>query len=205
MSRHSLRMLLVGALLIAAPLYFLQRSSDRVSLENVLDVSRLTGTALPDLLQRIRQFHRVVTRDGKKLLEVSAKEAAYFRDDTAVQILEPRLVFFDEGVEVGSITGDRGRLVLDGNDVDKVELTGAVRLVLTQFEIRAETITYERRNNRIVAAGAALVQSDEVVLKGASMKFDLAAKSLTVDESVDMTLRRSRVSSRVDGTMGAAR
>lgn len=204
MNRQHLRILLVGALLIGAPLFF-YKSSERVSLDTVLDLSRLTGKALPDLLQRIRGFHRVVTRDGKKLLEVSAKEAAYFRDDTAVQILEPRLVFFDEGEQVGSIAGDRGRLVLDGNDVDNVQLTGAVRLVLTQFEIRAENITYERKRDLIIATGAALVQSDEVVLKGASMTFDLAAKSLTVDRSVDMTLRPARVSRRDDSNSGAAR
>jgi LPS export ABC transporter protein LptC len=203
-SRQHLRILLVGALLIGAPLFF-YKSSERVSLDTVLDISRLTGKALPDLLQRIRGFHRVVTRDGKKLLEVSAKEAAYFRDDTAVQILEPKLLFFDDGEQVGSIAGNRGRLVLDGNDVDNVQLTGAVRVVLTQFEIRAEDIIYERKRDLIIATGAALVQSDEVVLKGANMTFDLAAKSLTVDQSVDMTLRQTRVSQRHDGNTGAAR
>ena len=204
MNRLHLRIVLLGVLLIGAPLYFYQ-NSERTSLGAVLDLSRLHGEALPDLLQRIRDFHRVVTRDGKKLLEVSAKEAAYFRDDTAVQIIEPKLVFFDEGEEVGSIAGQRGRLVLDGNDVDNVQLTGSVRLVLTQFEIRAENITYERKRDVIIATGAALVQSDEVVLKGANMTFDLAAKSLTVNESVDMTLRKSRTAMRNDVSTGAAR
>jgi len=203
-SRQTLRILLVGVVLIGTPLFF-YKSSERISLGTVLDLSRLTGEALPDLLQRIRNFHRVVTRDGTKLLEVSAKEASYFRDDAAIQILEPKLVFFDNGEKVGSIAGQRGRLVLDGNDVESVHLTGAVRLVLTQFEIRAENITYERKRDRIVATGAALVQSDEIVLKGTSMTFDLAAKSLTVDESVDMTLRASRGARRNDGNSGVGR
>ncbi len=204
MNRKSLRILLLGAILIGAPLFFI-RNTERVPLDAVLDVSRLTGESLPDLLQRIRDFNRVVTRDGVKLLEVSAKEAAYFRDDTAVQILEPKLVFFDDGEEVGAIAGDRGRLELDGNDVDNVRITGSVRLVLTQFEIRAEDIRYERRSNLIVASGAALVKSDEVVLRGANMRFDLGARSLSVDRSVEMTLRQARSAGRGDNNSGSAR
>ena len=74
MNRKSLRILLLGAILIGAPLFFI-RNTERVPLDAVLDVSRLTGESLPDLLQRIRdEAHRFAitahrrrrTREGLK-------------------------------------------------------------------------------------------------------------------------------------------
>ena len=48
------------------------------ALEGIWDVSRLTADNLPKLLQRIRDFRRVITRDGLTVLEVSAKKADFF-------------------------------------------------------------------------------------------------------------------------------
>jgi LPS export ABC transporter protein LptC len=189
MKRILLRALLIAVILISVPLIFL-RTGEGPRLNDVLDVSRLDGKALPELLQRIRDFRRVVTRRGEKLLEVSAAEASYFRDDKTVQILAPSLTFFSEGEKVGAISGQRGRLKMDGNDVDSVEMTGNVELSLVQFEIHADSLTYERRRDSIVAAGPAVVRSPELELHGSGMMFDLNARTLRIDSGVDMTLRK---------------
>lgn len=188
MKRSTLRALLIAAVVISVPLVFL-RARDRPRLDELIDVSRLDGKALPELLQRIRDFHRVVTRDGKKLLEVSATEASYFRDSSGIQVLEPSLIFFNDGERVGQISGDRGLLTLSGNDVESVKMTGDVALVLVQFEIRADSLTYERARNQIVADGPAVIRSPEVEVAGTGMTLDLASRTLRVDSAVDMTLR----------------
>jgi len=188
MKRTLLRILVVAAAVLVVAAVFV-RGGKRMSLESVLDVSRLSEQALPELLQRIRDFHRVVTRDGKKLLEVSAHEASYFRDDRAIEILQPTVTFYDEGVEVGSISGASGWLMIEGNEIEAVSLRGGVQLTLTKFEVSAEQITYERATDIITTEGPTEVRSPEILLAGKNLTFDLGRKSLIVNSHVDMTLR----------------
>jgi len=187
--RKHLRAFLLAMVGLSLVLAFFGRSH-RNSLEEVVDVSRLRDEALPQLLQRIRDFRRVVTRNGQKLLEVSATEAAYFRDDTAVVITDPELIFYADGERVGSIAGRRGRLVLDGNSVEAVEMTGDVALSLVQFEVYADTLTYERESDTVSTDGPATVRSPEVELSGTGMVFDLKDKTLQIDADVKMKLHR---------------
>jgi len=188
-NRIYLRTLFVVIVAVSIPALFM-RSGGRVSLDNVLDVSRFRDKALPELLQRIRDFHRVVTRNGERVLEVSAKEASYFKGERGVEIVEPKLVFYDDGEKAGWISGRRGRVYLDGNDVDSVELNGGVELKLSEFEVSAETLVYQRRENLITAPGHAVIRSPELVLSGQGLTLDLHSRKLRVDAEVDMTLKR---------------
>ena len=188
MRRFYVRIIFIAAIAAGVTLIFLN-TAPRVALDKVLDISRLQPEHLPELLQRIRDFHRIVTRDGKKLLEVSAKEASYFRDEKAVEILEPKLLFYHEGVRVGAISGGRGYLLMDGNEIESVEMSGTVEFQLSQFIVRAETIEYQRAANRIITLGKTEVSSPEIQLRGHDLTFNLAAKTLTVDANVDMMLR----------------
>jgi LPS export ABC transporter protein LptC len=186
--RLYLRALFVAIVAVSIPALFL-RSGGRVSLDNVLDVSRFRDKALPELLQRIRDFHRVVTRNGQRLLEVSAKEASYFKGERGVEIVEPKLVFYDDGEKTGWISGKRGRVYLAGNDVESVELSGAVELKLAQFEVTAEKLVYRRDEDLIIAPGHAVIRSAELVLSGQGLTLDLHSRKLRVDAEVDMTLK----------------
>lgn len=158
------------------------------ALEKVLDLSRLQPENLPELLQRIRDFHRTVTRDGNKLLEVSAKEASYFRGERAVEILEPKVVFFHEDEPVVAISGGRGYLLMEGNEIESVELSDRVELQLAKFRIKAESIEYLRELDRIYTVGATVVTSPELELRGTDLSFDLLQKTLNVDGDVDLVL-----------------
>ncbi len=189
MKRSHLRALLLVAVVLGTPLLFLGERQ-RPRLDEVIDISRLDGKGLPHLLQRIRDFRRIVTRDGNKILEVSASEASYYRDRTAVEIVDPRIAFFSEGDAVASLTGKRGVLVMDGSDIASVEMSGGVVLELLQFDVRAQRIVYARARKTVVAEGKAEIHSPEVDLQGNGMTVDLVHKSLTVEGSVDMTLRR---------------
>lgn len=189
MNRSHLRALLLIAVVIGTTMLFLG-DRQRPRLDELIDISRLNGKSLPHLLQRIRDFRRIVMRDGKKVLEVSASEASYYRDRTAVEIVDPHVAFFSEGDTVASLSGKRGVLVMDGNDVASVELSQSVLLELLQFEIRAQRMVYARVRKTVVADGNAEIRSPEVELKGKAMTVDLTGKSLTVEGSVDMTLRR---------------
>jgi LPS export ABC transporter protein LptC len=174
---------------IAAGLFY--RSSREPRLTDIFDVPKLGEEVLPELLQRIRDFHRVVTRKGEKILEISASEASYFRDNNAVEIKAPSLVFFHEGERVGSIAADRGWIVIEDTELKSADLEGNVQLMLTKFSISADAMRYDRLGERIQARGLTDVRAPDLELRGRDMLFDLRAHQLTVQSGVSMQLKRS--------------
>ena len=176
------------------------RGVHKISLDGDIDLSRLEESALPELLQRIRNFNRVVTRRGEKLFEVSAEEASYFRNDRAIRIKKPSIVFFDKGEQVGSIAADKGALVIGGSTIESVDLVGNVRFVLTKFEILAGRIEYLHGEESIVTTGATTVVSPELTLKGKDVRFNLRKNTLSVASDVAMTLNQIDA----DATVGGA-
>jgi LPS export ABC transporter protein LptC len=180
---------LVLALLVGIAIVV--RSGREQRLGDVFDVPGLGEQVIPELLQRIRDFHRVVTRRGEKILEISAKEASYYRDRAAIEILEPRLVFFHQGERVGSIAAGKGTLVLDNTELASADLVGDVHLTLTKFEISADSMRYDRPQEQIQARGLTKVVSPEIELDGRDMLFDLRAQKLTVGAGVAMRLKRA--------------
>jgi LPS export ABC transporter protein LptC len=190
MSHPRLRLLLIATVVLVASAVVV-RVAGRISVDDLVEIETLSDEALPDLLQRIRDFHRVVTRNGEKLLEVSAKEASYFRDTSAVEIVEPRVVFFDRGEQVGEIAGGRGTLLLDDGDVATVEVVNGVHLQFVKFDIRADSAFYDRHAKVVVTHGSATLSSDEFEVSGTGMTVDLGAETLRITDGVDMKFFRA--------------
>jgi LPS export ABC transporter protein LptC len=180
--------LFVAALLVAVAIWLRADREQRIG--DIFDVPGLGEQVIPELLQRIRDFHRVVTRRGEKILEISAREASYYRDRSAIEIVEPRLVFFHQGERVGSIEAEKGTLVIENTELASADLTGRVRLELTKFAITADAMRYDRRREEIQARGVTDVRSPELELKGRDMLFDLRAQKLTVGSGVAMQLKQ---------------
>jgi LPS export ABC transporter protein LptC len=188
--RRKALLFIVVVLLGAAVAVPLLRLAGRVSLHE-LAVESLEDAALPELLQRLRDFHRVVTRDGQKVLEISAKEASFFRDTSAVEIVAPKVLFFDKGEQVGEISGGKGNMMLNEGNVSSVEVTGGVRLAFVQFEITAEDVAYDREARIVTARGPATMRSDEFEVTGTGMTVDLGEQILRIPGGVRMQVYRT--------------
>lgn len=182
--RNLLATLLV-ALLVALAFSFARRAP----LESVLDPESIAARALPQLLQRIRNFHRVITREGRKVLEVSAEEASYFKDDKAVEIVAPRVVFYEDGERAGEVSAERGRLYLDGVDVLAVEVTGKVSFELGRLRLSAENLAFDKESHLIKVHGEARVEAAEMTLSGADLSVDMLERTVVIGSNVRMTLR----------------
>ncbi len=190
MTRILVRVALVAAALLVGVAIWL-RTTKEPRIGDIFDVPGLGEQVIPELLQRIRDFHRVVTRRGEKILEISAREASYYRDRSAIEIIEPRLVFFHKGERVGSIEAEKGTLVIENTELASADLEGRVRLELTKFAITADAMRYDRRQEQIQARGITDVGSPELALKGRDMLFDLRAQKLTVGSGVAMQLKQA--------------
>lgn len=188
MSRRAWRFLL-AAVLVAALAGLGLSVSRRATLPESLEPSFLATQVLPELLQRIRNFHRVITREGRKVLEVSATEASYFKNDKAVEIVEPKVVFYEGGERVGEVSADKGRLFLDGTEVQQVEVSGNVLFEIGRLRVSTEALHYDRANNRVTSPGPARVEAAELSLSGTGMTVDMLERSVVIASGVKMTLR----------------
>ena len=188
MTRKTWGYLLATALLVALAGLGLSVSR-RATLPEALQPSFLATQVLPELLQRIRNFHRVITREGRKVLEVSATEASYFKNDKAVEIVQPKVVFYEKGERVGEVSADKGRLYLDGTDVQSVEVTGNVLFEIGRVKVSTEVLNYDRATNHVTAPGLAHVEAAELSLTGTGMTVDMLERSVVIPAGVKMTLR----------------
>lgn len=188
MSRRAWRYLL-GAALVLVLVGLGLSLGRRAVVDKVLDPSFLASEALPQLLQRIRNFHRVITREGRKVLEVSAREASYFKNDKAVEIVEPRVIFYEGGERAGEVSAERGRLYLDGTEVLAVEVTGKVLFELGRMKVTAENLSYDPEGGQIAVRGEARVDAAEMALSGTDMVVDVVKRTLVIGSNVKMTLR----------------
>ena len=186
MSRRVWRYILAATLTLA--LAGIALSISRRGAPGLLQPSFLASQVLPELLQRIRNFHRVITREGRKVLEVSASEASYFKNDKAIDILEPKVVFYEGGERAGEVSAAKGRLYLDGTEVLSVEVTGSVLFEIGRLRVMTENLTYDRSANRITAGGAARVEAAELSLTGTDMTVDVLRRSVVIQSGVKMSL-----------------
>ncbi|MFN2375511.1 MAG: LPS export ABC transporter periplasmic protein LptC [Candidatus Binatia bacterium] len=187
MSRRAWRYAVAAVLaLVLGALAFAIRRPGGVP--NLLEPSFLATQALPELLQRIRNFHRVITREGRKVLEVSAREASYFKNDKAIEILEPKVVFYEGGERAGEVSATKGRLYLDGTEVLSVEVSGTVLFEIGRLRLMTEELTYDRSTHRVHAKGEARVEAAELSLTGTDMTVDMLERSVVIGAGVKMTL-----------------
>src|SRR5262245_13472793 len=88
------------------------------------DLARVAVEMLPNVAQRIQDFHRVKVRDGVKVWEVSAREANYYEEDNVVIVSDPVVSFYGKDGRVVAVRGKEGRVLLGGKDLQGVEVSG---------------------------------------------------------------------------------
>lgn len=153
------------------------------------DLAQKALEFIPGVSQHIRDFHRVKVQDGRKVWEVSAEDAQYFEDEKTVVVRAVVLsVFLRDGRTVG-LKGDEGRIALDGRDIARVEVTGAVEVAVADYTVRTERATYDHGQRQISTPGAVEISGHALELHGDRMEVDVDAERLHLVHHVAMRLQ----------------
>jgi len=187
MTRRAWRYFMAAALVLA--LSAIALTFRRGGVTNLIEPSFLATRALPELLQRIRNFHRVITREGRKVLEVSASEASYFKNDKAIEIVDPKVIFYEGGDQVGEVSAARGKLYLADTEVQSVEVIGDVLFELGRMRVRTENLTYDKATIGDERQVAPRVEAAELDLVGTDMTVDMVNRSVVMSSNVSMVLK----------------
>jgi LPS export ABC transporter protein LptC len=143
---------------------------------------------LPGVAQRIQNFHRVKIEDGRKVWEVSAREARYREGDGTVRVEDPVVqLFFEDGREI-SLRGSSGVVFLDGRELRRIEVEGGIAVTVGDYVLSTEQATYEAERDVVVAPGAVHIQGGGLDLRGEQMEVEVATQRLRLAARVHMTL-----------------
>lgn len=147
---------------------------------------------LPQVAQRIQNFRRVKMEGDRKVWEVAAREAQYFEEDRQVVVDEPEVSFFvkeDQGVV--SVKGKQGKILLDGREMDRVDLEGNIELRFRDYLVRTERAFYQRADDSVVSPGAVVVTGDGLSLSGDRMTVEMESQRVRFEGKVRTILERT--------------
>lgn len=141
---------------------------------------------LPGVSQHIRDFHRVKVQDGRKVWEVSARDAQYFQEDNLVVVREAAMdLYLRDGRTVG-LKGDEARIILDGRDVQRVELTGAIEVRASDYVVRTDRAVYDHAQDLISAPGAVEITGRALQLRSDRMEVHVNSERVNLFQHVAM-------------------
>jgi LPS export ABC transporter protein LptC len=143
---------------------------------------------LPGVSQHIQDFHRVKLLDGRKVWEVSARDAQYFEEDKTVVVQDAMMeLYLEDGRNVG-LKGEQGRILLDGRDVTTVALNGDIEVSLADYLVRTAQATYDHGRNQISAPGPVEIIGRALHLRGDSMEVDVGAQRVRLEHHITMRI-----------------
>lgn len=148
---------------------------------------------LPGVSQHIKDFRRVRVDEGRKVWEVAADDAQYFEGERAVVVRGAMVQWYLKDGRVVGLKGAEGRIILDGRDVSRVELSGGIQVNVTDYVVRAEHATYERSSERISAPGMVEIAGKGLHLTGDGLEVDVEAQRLVLLRDVAMRLEPARM------------
>jgi LPS export ABC transporter protein LptC len=150
--------------------------------------SREIIEVLPDVAQRIQNFHRVKVEDGRKVWEVSAAEAQYREGEGAVAVRQPSVTLYLRDGRQVSLRGANGTVFLQGKELQRVEVDGDIDVQLGDYALSTEHATYEADRDLVRAPGEVQIRGKGLDLHGEGMEVEVNAQHMRLAQNVQMTL-----------------
>jgi LPS export ABC transporter protein LptC len=152
------------------------------------DLKRATVDLLPNVAQRIQNFHRVKIDKGRKVWEVSAREAQYLEKEELVRVEAPEVAVYLEDGRTVSLRGTGGRVFLKDRELQQVELDGEIAVELGEYSLQTDHARYETEGDQIVAPGTVRIRGEGFEVRGEGLKVDVNAQHLTLARQIEMVL-----------------
>jgi LPS export ABC transporter protein LptC len=144
---------------------------------------------LPGVSQHIRDFHRVKVQDGRKVWEVSARDAQYFQEANLIVVRAAVMaLYLRDGRKIG-LKGDEARIVLDGREVKRVELNGSIEVTASDYLVRTDRAVYDHTRDVISTPGAVEISGRALQVRGDRMEVQVDTERVRLFRNVSMQLQ----------------
>jgi LPS export ABC transporter protein LptC len=142
----------------------------------------------PNATLSIGKIHQTATRNGKKEWSLEADSAHYIEEDNQMVLKDLKVVFFLRDNSEINLKADQGVLKIDSNDI---EVSGNVVLKSQEYNLATEKLAYAHDQRLLHSNTQATIFSRSTQLTADSMAFDLNAKKLTLEGSVETIINQN--------------
>lgn len=147
----------------------------------------------PGAAVQIKNFHRSMIEDGRKIWEVEGAEATYFKGEERAVIRRPRLIFHREDGRTLEATSREGNVFLPGGQLQRAVLEGPVEMTYQAARFRTDKLIYLHAENRVVCPGKVWGMVDGAEFEGESMTYSLTHETVKLSGAVKTTLHPGRL------------
>ena len=163
--------------------------SHNVSTHKARTLADLGKDFLPEVAQRIQNFHRVKVENGRMAWEIVARDARFFEHENQIVVIEPKVTFYlKEDGRAAHLTGEQGRITLSGQEVQAITIHGTVTLLLDDLEMHTEEATYDRARDLITAPGTVTLHGKTLDVRGQGMEVDVGPQHVRLLRDVETTV-----------------
>jgi LPS export ABC transporter protein LptC len=148
---------------------------------------------LPEAALKMKDFHRAKIEDGRKIWEIFGDEASYLKDQKQAIITKPRFYYYDKKGETAETTGEMARIYLNENELEKMELQGAIQVTYQGYILKSEEAVYLPGKQRITLPTKTTIISNGFELHGSSMEVELEEKKMRMVRDVKTKLEPDKM------------
>jgi LPS export ABC transporter protein LptC len=158
---------------------------------------------LPESALHMKDFHRAKVENGRKIWELFGDEANYYKDQKEAVIKKPKFYYYDRKGEVIETRGDQARIFLNEKELDRMELSGGVKVTFQGYVLQSEQANYLAAKDQIELPSRTTVTGEGMALEGARMEVEMESKKIRLINNVKTKLEPEKLAKKNKG--GSAR
>lgn len=140
---------------------------------------------------RLQDFSRVQIKEGKKSWEIKAQDAQFVAAENITHVTSPVITFPREGKEPVIVHAERARLFMAGENVERAELEGSVKVELgTGTIVYSDFAVYESETDQIEAPGKVLISGEGYETRGDGLELNIRTEEVYLLRDVSSKFNR---------------
>ena len=189
MRKHVTRILLLAAVFVSLGVV-IYKVAGNLALQKIGEIEQNPMKILdlvPESALRIKEFRRSKIEGGRKVWELTGKEAVYLKAERETVIKKPWLVFYRETGETMEVNGDEGHLffndggmekIFNDGGMEKMQLQGSVEVNYQGFILRTDELLYLQDDDRVSSPGMVTVSGKGLELEGEGMELSIRGEKI---------------------------
>jgi LPS export ABC transporter protein LptC len=165
--------------LLAVTVYVVRHRATAQALQKVAGL-------VPGALLHARNFHWTQMKAGELSWVLTASDASYAGDKTALVLTNADLKLTSQDGKHVTVTAPHAMIYLHGNHVTRADLSGGTVIHYGDFVLTTDSASYMPDDDRVEAAGAVKIEGEGVKVSGVGLtgnpktrQFDLHAQVQT--------------------------
>ncbi|MGH7781077.1 MAG: LPS export ABC transporter periplasmic protein LptC [Candidatus Binataceae bacterium] len=147
------------AVLLAVTIYVVRHRQDAQALTKIASV-------LPDSLLHAKNFHWTQMKGSEMQWVLSAADASYSADRTAVKLRGANLAMTSSDGKEVHVTAPQALLFMDGNHIKRAQLSGGTVIRYGDFMLSTDAASFDPDADKVEADGLVTVVGEGVKVTG---------------------------------------